>query len=95
VIPAVRPVRTLEKDPVPLPSLVLVLRAIVGDGEVSQTTPRAVTGSSPSEIISPPLFAVVSVMAEIAVVLTVDVVGVKRVVKVSSGPYEVPKMLVA
>jgi hypothetical protein len=83
----------LVKVPVPVPSDVLVDRAIVGPVEVFQTTPRADTASPPSADTVPPLLAVVEVIAEIAVVALT--VGITSVVKVSSEPYEVPTALVA
>jgi hypothetical protein len=63
----------LVKVPVPVP-LVVWLLAMVGLGDVLQQTPRALTGSPPSEVTFPPESAVVEVMLEIAVVVTVGVV---------------------
>jgi hypothetical protein len=51
--------------PVPLPLLV-ILFAIVGFGAVFQHTPFTVTGAPPSELIVPPLLALVAVMVFIA-----------------------------
>ena len=60
--------RLLLKLPLPVPSLVLVLSAIVGFWLVLQTTPRAVMLPPPSELMVPPLLAVVDVIADAAVV---------------------------
>ena len=87
MVPGVKPVIELVKFPVPVPSVVW-LSAVVGLTEVLQHTPRAITAAPPSEVILPPLAAVVEVMLEIAVVVTVGTMA--RVVKVTSSPYEVP-----
>jgi hypothetical protein len=49
----------LTKVPTPVPSLVFVLRAVVGFETVLQHTPRAVTGDPPSVITVPPPVTVV------------------------------------
>ena len=88
-MPALRPFILDVKLPVPMPSLVLVGRAIVGLGEVLQQIPRTVTEAPPSLLIVPPLIAVVFCTLLIAVV---DSVGSFRfnVVKMISLPYAVP-----
>jgi hypothetical protein len=68
----------LVKAPVPVPSLVLVLSAIVGLVVVPHTTPRAVTAAPPSEVIFPPLVAVVWVMLLTVVVVSVGKVGAEK-----------------
>ena len=57
--------------PVPVPSLVFEVSAMVGFGEVLQTTPRAVTAEPPSALTFPPLVAELKLMLPTAVVLTV------------------------
>ncbi len=53
----------LVKLPVPLPSVVIPwLLVIVGFCVVLHTTPRTVTAKPPSEVILPPLIAVVAVI---------------------------------
>jgi hypothetical protein len=47
---------------------------IVGPEEVFQHTPRAVTEALPSEVMSPPLVAVVNVMPLTGVVVNVGIV---------------------
>ena len=59
----------LEKIPMPVPSDVL-LSVMVGIDPVLQQTPRAITVAPPSEVILPPLIAVV-----IAISITSDVVN--------------------
>ena len=61
----------LVKLPVPVPSTVLVVNAIVGFWLVLQTTPLAVIEAPPSEVILPPLLAVVEVIDETVVVVMV------------------------
>ena len=70
----VSPVMLLVKTPVPVPSVVL-LSKVVGSADVLQQTPLKVTEAPPSSVIFPPLEAVVEVMAEGLVVLSVGVVG--------------------
>ncbi len=76
----------LVNVPMPVPSVVLVDKAMVGFAVVLQQTPRAVTGAPPSVLITPPLVAVVFVMAVIVVVVMVGMVVVAAVVKVESPP---------
>jgi len=85
----------LVNVPIPVPSVVLVDNAMVGFAVVLQQTPRTVTGAPPSELITPPLLAVVLVMADIAVVVIAGIVGVADVVKTESPPYDVPTLFVA
>jgi hypothetical protein len=63
--------------------VVLVLNAIVGFADVLQHTPRAVTATPPSLVILPPLVAVVLVIEDAAVVVSV---GIEVVVKLISFP---------
>ena len=62
--------RLLVKVPVPLP-LVVWLFAVVGLDEVLQHTPLALTVAPPSDVTFPPLVAVVWVIEEMTVVVTV------------------------
>ena len=66
--------------PVPLPSVVLVLRSMSGPGEIDQTIPLAVTAVPPSADTFPPLLAEVELMLLILVVLTVGRVATAPVV---------------
>jgi len=84
-VPAVKPEIVLTKVPVPVPSEVFVGNAIVGFGEVLQTTPLPVTLPPPSEVMFPPLDAPVRVIDVIGVVVTVGNEG-GCVVNVSSEP---------
>ena len=59
---------------VPAPSVVFVDNAMVGLGDVLQTTPRAVTDEPPSDVMLPPINAVVVVMDVASVVVSVVVV---------------------
>ena len=61
----------LVKLPVPVPSVVLVVKAIVGFWLVLHTTPLAVIAPPPSLVILPPLLAVVEVIEETVVVVRV------------------------
>jgi hypothetical protein len=63
--------------------VVLVLNEIVGFADVPQHTPRAVTTTPPSLVILPPLVAVVLVIEDAAVVVSV---GIEVVVKLISYP---------
>jgi hypothetical protein len=58
----------LENELPPVPSLVLVVRAIVGLEEVLQQTPLAITDAAQLPVIFPPEDAVVEVIPDIAVV---------------------------
>ena len=85
----------LVNVPMPVPSVVLVDKAIVGFAVVLQQTPRTVTDAPPSLLMVPPLAAVVDVMAVTAVVIIVGIVEVDVVVKTESPPYDVPTLFVA
>jgi hypothetical protein len=63
----------LVKDPVPVP-FVVWSSEVVGFDEVLQHTPLALTASPPSAVTLPPDKAVVGVMPEGEVVVTVGVV---------------------
>ena len=71
VVFAVNPVMLLVNAPVPVPSTVLVANAIVGLAVVLQQIPLAVMVAPPSEVMFPPLVAVVVVMPLIVFVVTV------------------------
>lgn len=90
---AVNPVILLAKLPVPVPSVVL-LSVIVGEALVLQQTPRAVTLKPPSEVMLPPLEAVVSPILVTAVVVNSGT-GNGSVVNDITLPYPVPASLVA
>ena len=60
-----------EKEPVPVPFDVFVVKVIVGLVLVDQTIPLAVMEAPPSEVILPPDVAVVVVIADIEVVVSV------------------------
>ena len=68
---AVNPVMLLVNAPVPVPLTVLVVKAIVGLIVVLQQIPLAVMVAPPSEVMFPPLVAVVPVMVDAAVVVSV------------------------
>ena len=70
----------------PVPSVVLVGKAMVGFAVVLQQTPRAVTAAPPSALMVPPLVAVVFVIAVTAVVVIVGMVEGDAVVKTESPP---------
>jgi hypothetical protein len=86
VVDAIRLVIELVNVPIPVPSVVLVDKAMVGFAVVLQQTPRAVTAAPPSVLIVPPLLAVVLVIADIAVVVITGMVAVDAVVKTESPP---------
>ena len=67
----VKLVKVDEKEPVPVPSNVLVVKEIVGFVVVDQTTPIAVIVAPPSALILPPDVAEVVVIAVMAVVVSV------------------------
>jgi len=73
VVPGISPVIELVKLPVPVPSAVL-LPLMVGLAVVFQQTPLAVTEAPPSDVTFPPLEAVLEVIEDAAVVVTVGVV---------------------
>ena len=77
------PVMLDVNGPLPLPSLVFVLRAVVGLGLVLQHTPRTLTLAPPSEVIFPPLEALFCVILLILDVVTVGTVGAAEVVKLT------------
>jgi hypothetical protein len=81
------------KLPVPEPLLVFVVKDIVGFALVDHTNPLEVTAEPPSALTFPTEIAVVDVIDEIEVVVTVG--GIEPVVKVISSPYPVPLLLVA
>ena len=61
MLPAVSPVILLLNEPIPVASAVW-FPAILGFAVVLQQTPRPVTAAPPSELILPPLMAVVEVI---------------------------------
>ena len=63
----------LVKLPVPLPSVVLEL-LVVGFDEVLQQTPLAVTVDPPSDVTLPPQTALLEVIEDTELVVTVGVV---------------------
>jgi hypothetical protein len=81
------------KLPIPVWSEVFEL-VIVGFAVIAQHTPLAVTAPPPSEVILPPVTAVVKVIKVTAVVVRL---GASRgeVVNEMSVPYAVPALLVA
>jgi hypothetical protein len=93
VVPGCKPVRLLEKLPVPVPSLVKLL-LMVGFEVVAQQTPLAVIDPPPSDVIFPPDTAVAGV---IEVIVLVDIVAttIGLVLKETSLPYPVPVLFVA
>ena len=76
----VKPVNTDVKEPVPEPSVVLVVRAMVGLILVDQTTPLSIMDAPPTAVILPPDVAEVVVIAVMAVVVSV---GMETMVNVS------------
>ena len=64
----VSPVRELVKVPVPVPSKVLVERAMVGLALVLQQTPRAMMADPPSDEMVPPELTAVAEITVAAVV---------------------------
>jgi hypothetical protein len=60
-----------EKEPVPMPFDIFVVKAIVGLVVVDQTTPLAVIVAPPSAVILPPDIAELVVKALILVVVSV------------------------
>ena len=82
----------LVNKPVPVPSSVL-LPLMVGFADVLQQIPLAVIGAPPSEVTFPPLDALVEVIEDTVVVVTVG--AVVDVVKVILLPYAVPALFAA
>ena len=76
----VRLVKKDEKEPVPVPSDVLVFRAMVGLVLVDQTTPLAVMDAPPSDVIFPPEVDVLVVKAEADAVVSVGIEKVTELV---------------
>ena len=76
----VKLVKKDEKEPVPIPSDVLVVRAMVGLVLVDQTTPLAVMEAPPSDVILPPE---VAEDVETAVMEVVVSVGMETMENVS------------
>ena len=72
------------KVPVPVPSVVLVLKDTVGPVLVDQTIPLAVTDAPPSAVMLPPLLAPTSVMELAAVVVNADNATFTVIVPVAS-----------
>ena len=66
MIPGVKAVISLVKIPLPVPSEV-ILFAMVGPVVVLQQTPRPVTSDPPSDVILPPLKAVVEVIEDMGI----------------------------
>ena len=64
-----------EKDPMPVPLLVLVDKDTVGNELLDHTTPLALTVAPPSEVIFPPEDEVLEVIELIAVVTKEGTVG--------------------
>ena len=64
----VRLVKEEEKEPVPVPSDVFVVKEIVGLVLVDQTIPLAIMEAPPSTVILPPEVAEMVVMEDISVV---------------------------
>jgi hypothetical protein len=58
-----RPIRVELKLPVPVPSLVFVVKEIVGLVLVDHTTPLAVMGALPSDVMFPPDLAEMEVIS--------------------------------
>ena len=73
----------LVKLPVPVPSEVWLL-LVVGLADVLQQTPRAVIVAPPSEVTFPPLDALIEVMDDTSLVVTVG--NIPNVRKVRSLP---------
>jgi hypothetical protein len=80
-----KPDMLLVKAPVPVPSTVLVVNAIVGLAVVLQQTPLAVMEAPPSLVIVPPDMDVVALMLVGVVVESVGVFALK-VLNVTSAP---------
>ena len=83
MVTGVNPVIELVKLPVPVLSVVLLLE-VVGLADVLQHTPLSVTEAPPLEVTFPPLDELLAVIEDIAVVVTVGMIG--DVVNVRSLP---------
>jgi len=95
IVAPFNPVMLLVKLSEPVPSLVIEsTEAVVGLAIVLQQTPLAFMLAPPSEVIAPPLTAVVIVIPVTAEVVTVGLC-IDVVVNVTSLPYAVPFALVA
>lgn len=92
---AIKPVTLLVKTPVPLPSIVFVVKETVGLDVVLQQTPLVVTGESPSVNILPPEVNEVLVRFDMAAVVMEGTIATALVVNVRSLPYPVPEEFVA
>jgi hypothetical protein len=79
-------------EPVPVPLEALVLSVVGLFGLLHQHIPRSVTLAPPSEVIVPPLMAVIIVIEVASVVVNVARTGVENEI---SCPYAVPTELVA
>ncbi len=75
----VRLVKVDEKEPIPVPSDVLVVKAMVGFVLVDQTTPLAVMVAPPSAVMLPPEVAEVVVIAVMAMVVSVGMETIENV----------------
>ena len=75
----VKLVKEDENEPIPVPFDVFVVRAMVGLVLLDQTIPLAVMEAPPSEVILPPDVAVVVVIADIEVVVSVGVETMENV----------------
>jgi len=82
----------LVNEPDPVPWVVWEL-LVVGFAAVPQHIPRAVTGEPPSEVIFPPLFAVVAPISVTAAVVKTGLT--ERVLNVTSFPYATPAEFLA
>ena len=81
-----RPLRDELKLPVPEPSLLFVLKEIVGVGLVDHTTPLEVTIDPQSSLTVPPLFADVEVILKMGFVVKVGTTAPIKVVTLISIP---------
>ena len=75
----VKLVKEDEKEPVPVPFDVFVVKVIVGLLLVDQTTPLADMDVPPSDVIMPPDVAEVVVIAAMAVVVSVGTETIEKV----------------
>ena len=82
-MPGANPVISEVNSPIPVPSDVFVTRSAVGPGLVLQHTPLADTAAPPLAVTLPPLIAVDEVILVTEAVVTVGIVIVGDVVKLS------------